>query len=155
MKDTADKQTAELMPNRYEIHDDECGVLFQYPINAGHARYGWQAPDREDWPEGTRYRGDLKHASALMKRYPQMFRKSRLVGIHVSRGRPATGQAMTAAERKAAQREQLPGFCMDVSITECSDTALFAAMQRARRDRKIVIAEMLAAEYLRRITDTE
>lgn len=68
------------------------------------------------------------------------------------RGRPATGTAMTAAERKRAQREQLPGFSMDVSITGCSDTALFAAMQRARRDRKIVIAEMLAAEYLRRIT---
>lgn len=67
------------------------------------------------------------------------------------RGRPATGTAMTAAERKRAQREHLPGYSMDISMTECSDTALFTAMQRARRDSNIVIGEMLAAEYVRRL----
>lgn len=69
------------------------------------------------------------------------------------RGRPATGKALTAAERKAAQRAALPGYSMDVSMTQCSDTALNTAMQRALSKGDIVIGEMLAAEYMRRIKD--
>lgn len=69
------------------------------------------------------------------------------------RGRPATGKAMTAAERKAAQRAALPGYSMDVSMTQCSDTSLHAAMQRALSQSDVVIGEMLAAEFLRRISE--
>lgn len=79
--------------------------------------------------------------------------KAELIPMPKKRGRPATGKAMSAAERKAAQRAQLPGYNMDVSLHQCSETALNAAMQRALSKGDAVIGEMLAAEYLRRIND--
>lgn len=74
--------------------------------------------------------------------------------IQKKRGRPATGKAMTAAERKAAQRAELPGYSMDVALLNtCSGTALHAAMQRALSQGDVALGEMLAAEYLHRIND--
>lgn len=69
------------------------------------------------------------------------------------RGRPATGQAMTTAERKAAQRAALPGYSIDVSMTQCSDTALNTAMQKALSRGDVIIGEMLAGEFVRRINE--
>ena len=76
-----------------------------------------------------------------------------LIPMPKKRGRPATGKAMTAAERKAAQRATLPGYSMEVSMTQCSDTALNTAMQRALSQGDVVIGEMLAGEFLRRISE--
>jgi len=53
----------------------------------------------------------------------------------------------------ATKTEALPGYSMDISLIGCTDAALLAAMQRALSQKHVVIAEVLAAEFLRRVEE--
>lgn len=155
------------LSGNYIIKERESGFrlhVFRAQKKGDADRYGWGAQDLFEEREGVPVRFETEddakrwireHAVFCGDAYIEVDKPipTRMSAEPKKRGRPATGKAMTAAERKAAQRAALPGYSMDVSMTQCSDTALNTAMQRALSQGDVVIGEMLAGEFLRRISE--
>ena len=152
------------LSGNYIIKERESGFrlhVFRAKKKGDADRYGWGAQDLFEEREGVPMRFETEDDARRWIREHAVFCGDAYIEVdkpmqemvRAKRGRPATGKAMTAAERKAAQRAALPGYSMDVSMTECSDTALNTAMQRALSNGDVVIGEMLAGEFLRRISE--
>ena len=152
------------LSGNYIIKERESGFrlhVFRGTKKGDADRYGWGAQDLFEEREGVPVRFETEddakrwiqeHAVFCGDAYIEVDKPMQEM-VRAKRGRPATGKAMSAAERKAAQRAELPGYSREVALNTCSGTALHAAMQRALKQGDVVIGKMLAAEYLRRIND--
>lgn len=164
MKNQADNVKAKMnnLSGNYLIIERDSGFrlhVFRATKKGDADRYGWGAQDlfaeREGVPVRFETEDDAKrwireHAVFCCDAYIEVDKQMQEM-VRAKRGRPATGKAMTAAERKAAQRNALHGYNKDLALNTCSVTALHAAMQRALTQSDVVFGEMLAAEYLRRL----
>lgn len=104
-------------------------------------RTGWGGVDRKHWGMAMKDQADKV--------------KAELIPMPKKRGRPATGKAMTAAERKRAQRErerqQIWGdFDIMGNWQNLTMTALLEGMASAVRAGSVGLVEMIAAELARR-----
>jgi hypothetical protein len=151
----------------YCIKEPETGLRLHYfpATDKAPGRYGWGGADLFGG-EGTPVQFELREeAEDWMKSNKVMtagcwIEEDKPIPTTISiapkkRGRPATGKAMTAAERKRAQRErerqQIWGdFDIMGNWQNLTMTALLEGMASAVRAGSVVLVEMIAAELARR-----
>lgn len=154
------------LSGNYIIKERESGFrlhVFRGTKKGDAERYGWGAQDLFEEREGVPVRFETEDDARRWIREHAVFCGDAYIDVdkpmqemvRAKRGRPATGKAMTAAERKRAQRErerqQIWGdFDIMGNWQNLTMTALLEGMASAVRAGSVVLVEMIAAELARR-----
>ena len=157
------------LSGNYIIKERESGLrlhIFRATRKGDADRYGWGALDLFEEREGVPVRFETEEEAKGWIRSHRVFCGDAYIEMDKplpttlsiepkKRGRPATGKAMTAAERKRAQRErerqQIWGdFDIMGNWQNLTMTALLEGMASAVRAGSFVLVEMIAAELARR-----
>ena len=171
MKDQADNVKAEMnnLSGNYILKERESGFrlhVFRGTKKGEADRYGWGAQDLFEEREGVPVRFETEDDAKKWIREHTVFcgdaylelDKPMHEMVRAKRGRPATGKAMTAAERKRAQRERdrkqiCDRFHIMGNWENITMTALLEGMASAVRAGSALLVEKIAGELARRATE--